>query len=54
MDEDELEEALEGGSVNQKMYDLAWTEANRIISLIRKQKFPLLHYSKDHKELLKA
>ncbi|WP_391116313.1 DUF402 domain-containing protein [Psychrobacillus sp. L3] len=54
LDEDELEEALVGGSINQNMYDLAWNETNRIISLIREQKFPLLQFSKDHKELLKA
>jgi predicted RNA-binding protein associated with RNAse of E/G family len=50
LDEDELEEALEDGSIDQKMYDLAWTEANRIILLIREQKFPLLHINKISEE----
>lgn len=51
MDEDELEEALESGGIGQKMYNLAWNEANRITSLIREQKF---HFSEAHKELLEA
>ncbi|MFJ8063268.1 DUF402 domain-containing protein [Psychrobacillus sp. NPDC096426] len=54
LDDEELEEALENGSINQKMYDLAREEANRITASIKEEKFNLLHFSKIHKEVLKV
>ncbi|TQR19857.1 DUF402 domain-containing protein [Psychrobacillus vulpis] len=52
LDEDELEEALEKGSIDQAMYDLAWNESNRITACIMEGKFNLLHFSKEHKNSL--
>lgn len=54
LDEEELEEALENASINQRMYDLAWNEANKITESLKEEKFNLLHFSKIHKELLEA
>lgn len=54
LDEEELEEALESGSINQDMYDLAQREATRIIACIKEKKFELLNYSKIHKEMLEG
>lgn len=54
LDEDELEEALENGSIDQTMYDLAHYEAKRIISLIKKDKINLLEFSKIHIKQLKG
>lgn len=54
LDEDELEDAFENGDIDQKMYDLAHYEANRITSLIKTEKFILLQFSKIHKELLES
>lgn len=54
LDEEELEEALESGSINQKMYDLARDEATRITALIDEGQFNLLDLSKIHKELLEG
>ncbi|QUG42297.1 DUF402 domain-containing protein [Psychrobacillus sp. INOP01] len=51
-DEDELEEALESGSINHNMYDVAWEEATRITTCIKEDQFKLLGFSKIHKELL--
>ena len=54
LDEDELKGALENGNVNLTMYNLAWEEANRIIDLIKYEKFNLLQLSKIHKESLEG
>lgn len=54
LDEEEFEEALESGSINQKMYDLARAEATRITICIKEEQFKLLGFSKIHKELLEG
>lgn len=54
LDDDELEEALESGSINQQKYDLARDEATRITKCIKKEQFTLLRYSNAHKELLEG
>ena len=51
-DEEELEEALINGWVDQSMYNLARTQANEITTSIMENKFDLLNYSAVHKELL--
>ncbi|MEI4769334.1 GrpB family protein [Psychrobacillus sp. FJAT-51614] len=51
-DENELEEALSKGDIDQKMFSLAWDEANSITSLLKEGKFELLHYSTIHKKQL--
>ncbi|MFJ7827004.1 DUF402 domain-containing protein [Psychrobacillus sp. NPDC096623] len=51
-DEDELEEALINGWVDQSMYNLAWVQVNEITTSIREEDFNLLNYSAVHKELL--
>lgn len=51
-DEDELEAALKNGLVDQDSYNLAWTQANKIMSSIIEESFDLLNYSKVHKEML--
>lgn len=51
-DADELEEALKHGHIDQFLYDLAWTEAKRLINLINGNQFELLMLAKDHKKLL--
>lgn len=52
LDEDELEDALENGSIDISMYNLAWDEANRITDLIKEETFELLPISQIHKEVL--
>ncbi|WP_313891637.1 DUF402 domain-containing protein [Psychrobacillus sp.] len=52
LDEDELEEALENGSIDKAMYNLAWDEANRITDLIKEKTFKLLPISQIHKKTL--
>ena len=52
LDEEELEEALENGSINQEMYDLARNEAARITTCIKENQFKLLDFSKIHREVL--
>lgn len=51
-DEDELEEALINGWVDQSVYNLARTQATEITASIMQGNFGLLNYSKVHKELL--
>lgn len=51
-DEDELEEALINGWIDQRMYNLAWSQANKITTSITEGNFDLLNHSKIHKELL--
>ena len=52
LDEDELEQALINGWVDQSMYNLAWNQANEITASIMEGNFDLLHYSIMHKKLL--
>ena len=52
LDEDELEEALIKGWIDQSMYNLAWTQANEITTSIMEKSFEILNYSKVHKQLL--
>ncbi|MBH9964905.1 DUF402 domain-containing protein [[Bacillus] enclensis] len=52
LDEDELEDALSTGTIDQSQYDLAWGEANRLKELIRRGSFDLISLSRAHKELL--
>ena len=52
LDEDELQEALANGDIDQAMNDFALNEANRIITSIKEGKFPLFQYATKHKELL--
>lgn len=54
LDEEEIEDALVGGSIDQSMYDLAWNEVNKIITCINEKNVDLLKYSKIHKELLEV
>lgn len=54
LDEDELEEALESGCINQKMYVLAQDEATRITTCMKEGQFYLLDVSKKHKEMLEG
>ncbi|WP_316571733.1 DUF402 domain-containing protein [Neobacillus sp. YIM B06451] len=51
-DADELDEALAKGFINKDQYDLAWTEAENLKSLLSKGEFPLLKLSRAHKDLL--
>ena len=50
-DEDELEEALVTGIIDQALYDMAWEEAKRIMDLIDRGEFGLLELSKKHMKL---
>ena len=52
LDEEELEEAFESGSITQEMYDLARREATKITKGIKEKQFILLDFSKSHKEML--
>ncbi|MCJ7839793.1 DUF402 domain-containing protein [Lederbergia sp. NSJ-179] len=47
-DADELEEALEKGMIDGKLYQMAWKEANQLSDLIRNEQFSLLGLSKEH------
>jgi len=49
---DELDEALNQGVINKVLYNQAWDEANRLLNLIQKDTFPLLHHSAKHKKVL--
>lgn len=51
-DRDELDEALTQGVINKVLYNQAWDEANRILNLIQKDNFHLLHHSAKHKKML--
>ncbi|MFJ7971125.1 DUF402 domain-containing protein [Psychrobacillus sp. NPDC096389] len=52
LDEEELEEAFESGSITQEMYDLAREKATRITKDLKERQFKLLDFSKSHKEML--
>ncbi|MDI2588320.1 DUF402 domain-containing protein [Psychrobacillus sp. NEAU-3TGS] len=54
LDEEELEEALESGSINQEMYDLAKHEAARITTCLKENQFNLLDLSKIHRKVLEG
>ena len=51
-DADELEDALSKGIINKPLYDLAWTEAKTIRSLISTGDFDLIKLANSHKEIL--
>lgn len=53
MDEEELEEALSTGLIENSLYDLAWKEAKEVIKLVRHGQFDLINMSKAHKEILR-
>ena len=52
LDEDELEEALATGVINQGLYDLAWAETKRLMKLIEKDQFDLFDLANLHKKTL--
>ena len=52
MDEDELKEALASGVIIQEQYELAWSEARRLMKLIEEDKFGLLELADLHKRTL--
>ena len=52
IDEDELEDALADGVIDESLYNMACEEADHIIGLIKVNKFELLKKSREHKELL--
>lgn len=52
LDEDELEEALTTDVIDQKIYDLAWTEAKRLLKEIKEGKFDLFDLADLHKKTL--
>ncbi|WP_404469533.1 DUF402 domain-containing protein [Sutcliffiella horikoshii] len=51
-DADELEEALNKGTINQFQYQLAWNEANKINQQIENNDLSLMKQAKTHLELL--
>lgn len=51
-DEDEIEEALSKGIIDEFLYQLAWTETNKIQEMLKQDKFLLLNLAKTHKEYL--
>ncbi|MCJ8007818.1 DUF402 domain-containing protein [Lederbergia wuyishanensis] len=51
-DEDELDEALSRGSIDEKQYKIAWKEANKLCKLIANDGFDLMKLSRAHKEML--
>ncbi len=52
LDEEELEEALQDGTVSQADYELAWHETNRLLKLIEQDAFTLLKLGEAHREWL--
>jgi predicted RNA-binding protein associated with RNAse of E/G family len=54
LDGDELDEALRLGQVTPEMYDLAWREASRLMSILEADLFPLLFLSEAHYDLLRG
>ena len=52
LDEDELEEALQNGEIDQTQYDLAWKETNTLMNLLHNGSFKLLNLAQKHKEIL--
>lgn len=51
-DEEELEDALSNGIIDEHLYTLAWNEVKSIKSLIENGTFELIHLAKEHKEML--
>lgn len=54
LDEDELDEALQRGIINQVMYDLAWKETRVITDLIHLGKFNLINLARVHEGMVKV
>ncbi|MFD2043700.1 DUF402 domain-containing protein [Ornithinibacillus salinisoli] len=52
LDEEELEEALLEGIIDDSLYDLAWQEANNILASIEKGTFKILDLTPIHKNIL--
>lgn len=52
LDEDELEEALASGTINQELYDLAWSETNRLLDMFNRKELALLSLVDMHRERL--
>lgn len=52
LDVDELDEALQQGTVTQGEYNLAWREASTLLSALEEDLFPLLWLSDGHRALL--
>jgi predicted RNA-binding protein associated with RNAse of E/G family len=48
LDEDELEDALRQGAITREQYDLAWTEARRLIAAVEAGELPLLAQTPQH------
>jgi len=51
-DEDELNEALSQGVIDEFLYQLAWNEKNKIVELIKQGDFHILNLVKIHKDYL--
>ncbi len=54
LDEDELEEALVSGIINQELHNLAWREVNRLLAEIDKNEFRLISLVDVHKKMLEG
>lgn len=54
LDVDELDEALRQGMISAGEYDLAWSEASRLLTILEADPFPLLSLSEAHLEQLTA
>jgi predicted RNA-binding protein associated with RNAse of E/G family len=54
LDEDELEQARQDGEIDQADYELARAEAERLLTAITANQFPLLQLSQTHRGLLLA
>ncbi|WP_096187685.1 DUF402 domain-containing protein [Evansella halocellulosilytica] len=52
LDEEELEQALITGTIDNQLYDIAQKEAEKIMHLIRNSQFTILELAKTHKEIL--
>lgn len=51
-DVDELSEALSQGVIDERLYQLAWNEKNKIEGLIKQGKFNILNLARTHKDYL--
>jgi predicted RNA-binding protein associated with RNAse of E/G family len=54
LDVDELDEALRQSQVTKELYDLAWREASKLLTILEADLFPLLFQSEAHYELLRS
>lgn len=54
LDADELDEALRQGQISSLDYELAWREANGLMSAIEEDMFPLLWHCEAYKDQLLA